>query len=413
MNCMKLTCLCAATACCLGLTSTVRAQETASKAPTHEPAAKPAQPATQQPPVSPFEPVVPGLAGSDEQAGGVKGFLSRINSDAEGLTPRAGSIVPGGGLALGGHYRQAFANRNLFLDAEYLMSTKQYHSTSFGISSRPLFDGRMTVGVGVRRDTLPEEDFYGLGPDSTDAFHTSYSRLGTHTSGWMAYKPRPGLELKSSVGFINTRLSRGEQSGLPSIEERFVASSAEGISRESDYLRLGFALSLDRRDSVKYTRRGSYYQAAVYRYMGFGDGDAGFFRVDVDARRYVPVRGFSGEDSIALRGALSFTDATSGDNIPFYFLPRLGGSNLRGYDTSRFIDRHSALVNVEYRWQLRKRLQIVGFVDAGQVAPSFSDFAANRFQTAFGAGVRYRGFRFDYAVGRDGSRFHVGFGPSF
>src|SRR5262245_20255984 len=112
MNRMKLTCICAATACCLGLASNARAQQPPTPAPTHEPAAKPAQPDTQKPPVSPFEPVVPGLAGSDEQQGGIKGFLSRINSDAEGVTTRAGSIVGGGGLALGGHYRQAFANRN-------------------------------------------------------------------------------------------------------------------------------------------------------------------------------------------------------------------------------------------------------------------------------------------------------------
>lgn len=405
---MKLKCLCAAAACCVGLAQTARAQQSADPAPSREPVAKP-----QRPPLSDLEPVVPGLAGSDEQQGGIKGFLSRINSDAEGLTPRAGSIVPGGGLALGAHYRRAVVNGQLFLDAEHLVSIKEYHSTAFGLTTRPLFDGRVTIGATVKRDSLPQEDFYGLGPDSSEASHTSYSRVGLETAGWMAIRPGRGLELRSTLGVIHTTLGAGQQSGIPSIEQRFAATTADGMNRETDYLHAGLTLSLDRRDSVKYTRRGGYYQASVQRYVGLGSSNSGFFRVDLDARRYVPVRGFTDQDSLAIRGRLAMTNASRDVGVPFYFLPRLGGSNLRAYDTSRFVDRHAAVVNVEYRWQLRRRLQIVGFADAGQVSPTFGDFALSRFQTSVGAGVRYRGFRVEYAHGAEGGRLHLGVGMGF
>ncbi len=182
---------------------------------------------------------------------------------------------------------------------------------------------------------------------------------------------------------------------------------------ETNFMHAGVTLSVDRRDSPKLTRNGGYYQVGLQHFTGLGGGTADFIRVDLDARRYVPIRALSENDSIAVRGRLSLTNASGDRAAPFYFLPRLGGSSLRGYDSSRFIDQHSAAVSVEYRWQVRRRLQLVSFVDAGQVAPSVDAFAAHRFQAAFGAGVRYRGFRLDYAVGREGSRVHVGFGPSF
>lgn len=406
---MKFTCLCAAAACCMGLAPSAGAQQRSSQpTSTDKPAVRPATP------LSDLEPIVPGLAASEDEAPGtLKSLLSRINSNADGLTPRVGSIVSGGGLALGAHYRHGFANRNLFFDVEHLGSFKGYQATSFGFSSRPLFSGRVTVGVGLERASLPQEDFYGLGPDSDEASHTSYNRTGVETNGWMSYRPSSSVEIRTTLGFINTQLSAGRQDGVPSIDQRFTDATAEGVSRESDFLHAGVTMSLDRRDSIRYTRSGSYYEVGLQHFVGLGQGETAFFRLDLDARRYVPVRGLTENDSIAIRGRLSVTNVTESDSVPFYFLPRLGGSALRGYDSSRFVDQQAAVVNLEYRWQLRRRLQIVGFADAGQVAPSFGSFSASRFQTSFGAGVRYRGFRLDYAVGREGSRFHLGFGPTF
>jgi outer membrane protein assembly factor BamA len=300
------------------------------------------------------------------------------------------------------------------MDTEFMMSVKGYQSATMDFSSKPLASGRVTVGGGIRYEGLPQEDFFGYGPDSSSDDHASYHRQGLDAQGWAAFSPRPWLQLRSSFGYVNTKVSAGRQSGIPSIEQAFAASRVEGMSRESDFLHAGLRATIDRRDTARNTRRGAYYAVGLERFVGLGSRDSDFLRFDADVRGYVPVHGFSGNDSIAVRGQLAVTDAASSGQIPFYFLPRLGGGGtLRGYETSRFVDQQALVFSAEYRWQVRRKLQIVGFVDAGQVAPDRNAFSLSKLQSSYGAGIRFKGFRLDYAVGSEGGRFHIGFGPTF
>ena len=83
------------------------------------------------------------------------------------------------------------------------------------------------------------------------------------------------------------------------------------------------------------------------------------------------------------------------------------------YNSSRFIDAQALYASAEYRWQAMHRLQVVSFVDVGQVAPSMRAFQLSDVRTSVGVGIRYRGFRIDYATGDEGGRLHVGVGASF
>jgi outer membrane protein assembly factor BamA len=346
-------------------------------------------------------------------------LLRRINTSSEGLSLRIGSVVSGGGVAVGPRLQQTFADGRLKADAGFLLSIKGYQAATFNVSSRPLFDGRVTVGAGIRYEGLPQEDFYGIGPDSAQSSRTSYNREGIDTQVWWAFTPRPWLQISNTVGFINTSVSRGREPGVPSIEEGFTLAAAPGMSRATDFVHAGIHLAVDRRDDPDDPRSGGFYGVELQRFTGIGDANDSFLRFRLDVRQYLPVGGFSGNDSVALRAQLAITDAQGSGTIPFYFLPRLGGSStLRGYDTSRFVDQQALAFSAEYRWQAKKRLQIAAFVDAGQVAPSLSGFSLSQFQAAVGAGVRYRLkgagiLRLDYAVGREGGRVHAGVGIGF
>jgi outer membrane protein assembly factor BamA len=354
---------------------------------------------------------VPGPSASEQS--GIGALLASINSDAEGWTPRVGSVTSGSGLALGGHYRQRLAGGNLYLDTEYLASIKGYQSGLFDLSSRPLLNGRLTIGGGVRYTSLPQEDFFGFGAESSLASHTSYERQGLDARGWVAFRPAAGVEIRSTVGLLETKIFSGEQPGVPAIDEVRWTAGFDAPKQGGRFLHAGVEATIDRRDNPRNPHAGTYLRASLDRYSCFTLGENGVLRLDVDGRGYLPVGGFSGNDSLALRAALSLTNADD-RQAAFYLLPRLGGGGtLRGFETSRFVDAQAAFMSAEYRWQLRRKLQIVGFVDAGTVASSISQFSGARLHTAIGTGIRYKGFRFDYAVGREGSRFHVGFGPSF
>ena len=90
-------------------------------------------------------------------------------------------------------------------------------------------------------------------------------------------------------------------------------------------------------------------------------------------------------------------------------MPTLGGSNtIRGYSEYRFHDRNLLVVNVESRVALSRHVDVVGFVDAGNVAARASDL--NLDKTSYGAGLRLHAqrstfARLDVARGSEGWRF--------
>jgi hypothetical protein len=399
--------------CCATLASTARAQQPQSDAQTTARPATPAEPQAPQTP-SPFVPEVLPI-GSDVEAStsGWRSVLATVNKDIEGPALRAGSVVSGGGFALGGHWRETISSRAR-LDTEYLVSIKGYQSALIDLSSQPVANGRLTFGFGVKYESLPMEDFFGLGPDSAVGTHTSYERQGTDTRGWARIRIRPWFELRPTIGHLDTRLLSGEQSGIPSIEAVAWQRPATGAGRQSRFMHAGLAATIDRRDDVKRTRSGYLIKASAERYEALTAEDSGFLKTEVDARGYIPIRLLSKEDVFAVRGVALLTDGTRHESAPFYFLPRLGGGGLlRGYETSRFVDTQALFASAEYRWQAMRRLQVVSFVDIGEVSPSMRAFKLSNLQSSVGVGIRYRGFRIDYAKGAEGSRIHVGVGASF
>ncbi len=396
--------------CCATLATSARAQTSPAPDPPRSPA--PAAPASSLP--APFIPEVLPIGSDVEEApSGWRSVLGTINKDIEGPSLRAGSVVSGGGFALGGHWRETLSDRAR-LDSEYLVSIKGYQSALVDLSSHPIANGRVTFGFGVKYESLPMEDFFGLGPQSEVGTHASYERQATDVRAWARIRIRPWFELRPTFGHVDTRVFAGEQSGIPSIEALDWRLPVAGVGRQSRFMHGGVTATIDRRDDVKRTRKGLFIRASAERYDAITTADDGFLRADFDIRGYLPVRGFSNRDTLAVRGVALLTDGTRHESAPFYFLPRLGGGGmLRGYETSRFVDTQALFASVEYRWQASRRLQIVSFVDAGQVAPAMRAFELSNVKTSVGVGVRYRGFRLEYARGSEGGRFHVGVGTGF
>jgi hypothetical protein len=399
--------------CCATLATTARAQQPKPDAQTTPRQATPPEPQTPQSPSGFIPEVLP--IGSDVEAStsGWRSVLATVNKDIEGPALRAGSVVAGGGFALGGHWRETISDRAR-LDTEYMASIKGYQSALIDLSSQPVANGRLTFGFGMKYESLPMEDFFGLGPTSEVGSHTSYERQGLDTRGWARIRVRPWFELRPSIGHLDTRLLSGEQSGIPSIESVTWGQRVAGVGRQSRFVHAGLAATIDRRDDPKRTRSGLLIKASAERFEAVTSQDDGFLKTDIDVRGYVPIRLLSRQDVFAIRGVALLTDGTRHESAPFYFLPRLGGGGLlRGYETSRFVDTQALFASAEYRWQAHRRLQVVSFVDVGQVAPAMRAFELSKVQTSVGVGIRYRGFRIDYARGAEGGRLHVGVGASF
>ena len=197
----------------------------------------------------------------------------------------------------------------------------------------------------------------------------------------------------------------------------FDPSTAPGLLTSPDYLHAEATAAIDWRESEGYTRSGGYYGVTFHRYDDRSDDLYTFNELEADVRQFIPL--LNEHWVIALRGQLRTTDLDSGQQIPFFMLPSLGGSTtLRGYPDGRFRDQHALLMSAEYRWIPGRILDMALFVDAGKVAARRRDLNFEDLRTSYGIGARFHApaatvLRADAAHGREGYRFHFTFGKSF
>jgi outer membrane protein assembly factor BamA len=155
----------------------------------------------------------------------------------------------------------------------------------------------------------------------------------------------------------------------------------------------------------------------VSRHDDRGNAGFAFRRVDVESLQLFPF--FDKRRVIALRALGAFTDADSGNDVPFYLMPFVGGpETLRGFRERRFTDRNLVLLQAEYRYEVFAALDMALFVDAGAVAQRVSDLRLDQMKTDYGLGFRFGTrdnvvLRFDIGLGGEGTRYFVKFGPVF
>jgi hypothetical protein len=345
-------------------------------------------------------------------------WLARFNGTRDGWTPRIGTVASGSGVAFGSTWQQPVMNGAMRVTTDAMLSVRGYYTLEVGAFATPFGKRPIVVGARVRQEGFPQEDFYGVGPNSNMGDRTSYMREGLDMTGYVTVAPRPWLTIETSAGFLDMQVRAGKDKNFPSIEQRFDAAAAPGLGADGDMLHAGVMIDADRRDDAFFPRAGGRYIASVSAFHGIADFRDDFTRADIDLRQYFGVPGTSNH-AIAIRGQFAFSGGAGDSTVPFYMLPRLGGSStLRAYETSRFTDQHAMVFAAEYRYLMTQKVQLVGFFEGGQVAPRVSAFDFPTFKTSYGAGVRYRikdhaVVRVDFARGQEGNRWIVGFSPGF
>jgi outer membrane protein assembly factor BamA len=174
---------------------------------------------------------------------------------------------------------------------------------------------------------------------------------------------------------------------------------------------------VDWRQSPGYTTRGGLYRVEWSDYRENSAGAHSFNRVDAEVQEFVPVLRES--SVIALRALASSTSTGAGKDVPYVLLPDLGGSHtLRGYPTWRFRDRSRMLLTGEYRWRAGHFVDMALFMDAGMVAPRFSDIDVQEFRKTYGIGMSFHTpistvTRIEVARTSEATSLVFSFSPSF
>ncbi|HLF34596.1 MAG TPA: BamA/TamA family outer membrane protein [Cyclobacteriaceae bacterium] len=166
---------------------------------------------------------------------------------------------------------------------------------------------------------------------------------------------------------------------------------------------IGPSVRFDTRDNILYPTRGIMAEANILAYPGNLTSGYSFTSLKVEGKYFTKV--FS-DNILAIQAVFQLT---SGNKIPFYRLPRLGGdTRMRGIEhENRYIDRNAYYLQVEGRRDLFWRLGGVLFAAAGNVNSRLSEFGFRDIKYVFGIGGRFRPFKND----RLNLRMDIGKGP--
>jgi Omp85 superfamily domain len=296
-------------------------------------------------------------------------LFERILNPAEGLYPKIGNITAGSGFAIGPAYRRpAVIGDEVHFSTFAVASVQKYWMIDARLTMPELAKGRVFADVYARKYDFPEEDFFGLGPDSRREDESAYGLRSTDVGGMAGVRVTPWLSFASGVEYMTPRVTV--------------------LGAQPDFIRSDVSAEINTREPRGNPRQGLRYALA---YQHFDDRDGSRFdfdRVEADVQHYISL--YKQRRVLALRGFASVSDASSGGEVPFYYMRTLGGpDDLRGFRRFRFRDQNQLLFQAEYRWEIFTAVDGAIFYDAGKVASRRQDLNFKDLESDYGIGFRF------------------------
>jgi outer membrane protein assembly factor BamA len=339
--------------------------------------------------------------------------------DREGFYPKLGSLTTGSGFAYGMGFRDRdlFANKGM-LDVWAAASVKQYWAAEARLTFPRLASNRMLVEAwGSRRD-YPQENYFGIGPNSIRQNQADYALRTNRLGGRVGVRAATPVLVGAGLEYLEPRVGEGENQRVPDISDQFPPPTVPGLTKAADFVRSSVFVEIDYR-VPRNARKGGWYRVDFSHYADRSAGGGFTFnRMDADVRQFV---GFFNERRVlAGRLFVSTSDADRDQVMPFYFMPTLGGNDtLRGFREYRFRGPHAILLQGEYRFEIWSGFDAALFYDAGEVANRRGDLDFGDFERDYGIGFRFNTdngvvFRVDTAFGSaDGKHLYIVFGGVF
>ncbi len=302
-----------------------------------------------------------------------------------------GNMITGAGwISAGPGYRRHVLNGRALVDVSAAVSWNRYKVAQARFEVPHLAHERVSLGGQAIYQDLLQVNYFGLGIDSRKADHSAYRLNDANLLGYATVRATSWLSVSGRFGWIhqpNLSTATGRNVAVPNTIDLFSETSAPGIRTQPSFLHGDVSVAADWRDHPGHPTTGGLYRAAAASYSDRDAGSDSFRRYEVEASQFVPL--FTKKWILALHGWEVFSHTASGDVVPFYLMPSLGGQNtLRGYYDYRFHDNNMQSFNAESRWALFAHVDAAAFVDAGKVAPRAGDLDFKHLKTSYGAGLR-------------------------
>ena len=341
-------------------------------------------------------------------------FLENITRSWKGFRFAPGDFPAGAGFVYGVSYTplgpdalagDAELPNRAELDLVASYSTRKYYQVGFDLTLRDLGGVPLNLAFQGKASEFPQEDFFGLGPASREQDRTNYLMRSLEFGAELQFRPFKRWSVGGGITHWSPSIGSGRDARFPSTEEVFDETTLPGFQTQPDFWRYHGSLGYDYRDHPSNPRVGGMYGG---RLSSFQDRDLDTFHFrhfEGDLQQYLPLPKRS---VIALHANLVMTDFSTGNEVPFYSMPTLGGGEkLRGFREFRFRDLNSLLLTAEYRWQAWPSLNMTLFVDAGKVTFDHADLHFKDLEASYGLGFRFHSteallLRLDLAFSREG-----------
>jgi hypothetical protein len=332
-----------------------------------------------------------------------------------GLRPIIGGAPQGAGTLAGGiGYTRGLDSEHLRVSASARTSTNRYHMLDAGLVFPTELSGwplRVELGAGFH--DLRRFSFFGVGNDSADR-RTFYQLKEATAGGRLDYRAAPSLMLGATGRWLSARTD--DHSKSPTVGSVFTGDQAPpGFEApRTEFAVYGGHALLDLRDDG-FPAVGPELRLEATRYEDV-DNRFDFTVLEAELVTYVPL--VYRNRIIAARLATSHAMPDRGQQVPFYLMRPIGGSRtLRGFDSDRFRDRRSLVVNLEYRWEVWTYADFVLLYDSGKVFSDADDLDLSGLHNGYGFGVRAHApaggvLRFDITHSREGFYLYLWLGDA-
>jgi len=324
---------------------------------------------------------------------GINFAIDKFDTDhqrnKDGWYAEFSNLITGAGwISVGPGYRRWVWNDKAFYDASAAVSWHLYQMAQTRFEAPDLTKRHITLGAQVMWQDQTQINYFGTGPNTLEAERSQYRLRSTDVVVYAAMKPSIWT-LSGEVGYlINPKLSSPSgtfKPDVPTTQELFPDVPGTQITDQPSYVHSQAAIAADTRNYRGRPTRGFLYRIAADDYVAQDTAPFSFRQYQAEALQFVRVNGPSWV--LAFHGWAVTTDVPSSNQVPFYFLPSLGGAtSLRSFQSYRFHDLNSLLVDAESRWAMWQHVDVALFVDAGNVAPTFRTL--NIDHTSVGGGLR-------------------------
>jgi hypothetical protein len=255
-----------------------------------------------------------------------------------------------------------------------------------------------------RARSMKRLNYFGIGNDSMEADQSNFAMLDRRAGATGYYRPVGWLAIGGRSEGFWPRTDSGENPDLPTIEARFDADQRPGFAENTNYFYAGGFVNLN----YPYVRserprRGGDYMVSVGAFRDVSGTHHSFTRVEVEGLERFTVGGR--DRALTIHGRLSSSTSGSGETVPFYLMDTLGGadnlrgfketiiggdeatSTLRSFESFRFRDLATALMQVDFRQRLWSQVWLSVFADGGVVAPSVGKLSFDDLHRGVGVGL--------------------------